>query len=330
MSILLFLIPLMFSSLLAVCQSRSRDYHAAMWFFLIPLIIVGLFRWEIGTDWPSYLDIFNAIGSGVDTVYEPGWVALNLFSSYFSDFRFFVFFVYSIIIFLIIGIYCKFPYAITILFFICFYRFGVFFTRIDLAAILFIFFVSYRRPFLSFLAVAFHKVLILSPVIYLFSMTPRVKRLLYLLFVFCIVAFIFRDGFLAFFLSKFGQTFSTHYEELSNVSVNRVNSFLKLCVLLGIVLFSFSKESKKRFNIVCIIFLLLIWLGENFISQGLARLYSLSFPFFFFLVSRGWKEFTLVNRFVLVFLFLVVFLGWTMSPFYSLHFPIKLWWFEYL
>lgn len=330
MNISVFLIPIFIASILSISQRRSREYHVVLAICLFPLIFCGLFRWEVGTDWPSYLSIFESVKRGQETIYEPGWVALNIFASIFGNFECLIFITFSIILFQITICYGRYPSAISILFFLCFYRFGVFFTRIDLAAITFITLYSYRKQFLSFIALLFHKTLVMLPVFYYllgFSFSKK-KILLVLTFVICAMPFINQIQNLL--IEQFYQTFLTHYEELAEQSVDIFKSTLKLFILLGLALVSHYDGKSFKSHIAVAVFLIIIWCGENFISQGLARLYSLTFPMLYFLIIPYWRDMKLSKRCTIVLLFVLVFVGWAFSPFYEIHFPIKFWFERYI
>lgn len=330
MNISVFIIPIIIAGILSISQRKSREYHLILAISLFPLVICGLFRWEVGTDWPSYLSIFESVKNGQETIYEPGWVALNLVASMFGGFEYLIFITFSIILSLITICYVKYPFSISILFFLCFYRFGVFFTRIDLAAITFIALYSYRRQFFSLLALLFHKTLVMLPVFYYllgFSFSKR-TILLVLAFVICSIPFI--NEMQNLIMEQFYQTFLTHYEELAEQSVDLFKSSLKLLILLGLVVVSYYDGKSLKAHIAVAIFLIIIWCGENFVSQGLARLYSLTFPMLYFLIVPYWPTMKLSKRCAIVLLFILVFVGWAFSPFYAIHFPINLWFERYI
>jgi len=330
MNILVFIFPIVFASILSVCQRSSSQYHTALWYSLIPLIICGLFRWEVGTDWPSYLNIFEGIKKGLDSSYETVWVYLNTIIAYFGDFALFIFVVYFLLFFCILFCYVKYNFAITILFFLCFYRFGVFFTRIDVAAFLFIFLISYKRMNMSFISMFVHKVFIVPPLLFLMNSIKRKTTLLLISFCATLFLFIFSSKINAIIQAEFASTIVTHLDELSGQSVNRFKSFIKLSILLLIAMISYDKTRSGKLNALVIAFLVVTWLGENFLSQGIARLYSLSFPMLYFLVIPWWTTFNINKRIFIVLLFISVFVGWALSPFYHFHFPLKLWFFDYI
>ncbi len=63
-------------------NSSKRNFFAVL--SALPLIAVAALRYEIGTDWPIYYDLFYGINEGTNSFQEPGFNLLNRIVYFFS------------------------------------------------------------------------------------------------------------------------------------------------------------------------------------------------------------------------------------------------------
>lgn len=171
------MLPFVCLELGSVNPKHQRLFHV----FIIVFLFLSFLRWETGTDWDSYLRIFNNISEPFDTLEEPeantekGYMFLNNLAKFLSSSYTMMLFLEGLIIYIYLykGIRWLSPYPLFSLFiFFCMNLGGIFFVRQTIAVVITLFSIKYiiqRRLWMFLLMIILASTFHRTAVIFVFT-----------------------------------------------------------------------------------------------------------------------------------------------------------------
>lgn len=285
----IYLLLYFWSILSSILINRKRDIGNIFYLYLniIPLILIATFRSDnVGTDLPMYIDFFNSVKDDfcfLDTRMEPGYVALNYLSSYFSDSSVCLLFLVSCITYICI-FYCFYRCssnaAVSVIVLIGLYLYCESFNVIrQYLAIAFIcisysffYFEKIRKAYLFCLfAILFHKTaIVMLPIMIIFSYVDNFKKYMMVFFGVVIAYFLAVLGFdmLLGVLSQYSLQYSTsHYIQSREFTASIILPFVTLMVIAFLNINMYKKreiffDKKLAFLNIMLLLYSLSWIAS--------------------------------------------------------------------
>ena len=188
--IFLLLLPFVCIEIKSYNPKHQRSFHV----FITVFLFLSFLRWETGTDWDSYLRIFNDIIEPFETLEEPeantekGYMFLNNLAKFLSSSYTMMLFLEGLLIyaFLYKGIRWLSPYPLFSLFiFFCMSLGGIFFVRQTIAVVISFFSIKYiiqRRIWMFLLMIILASTFHRTAVIFVFAYFVFYRRYSFLTF----------------------------------------------------------------------------------------------------------------------------------------------------
>lgn len=334
----LILIGLILVSFVEVRYNRDRGGFS-FWFFIILFYLMSFLRWERGTDWLSYLSLYENPYFAGDGSYEYTFWGLNiLFGSILKiDYTLFLLIEATILYsFIYHGIKSNCKYWVTALF--CIYitlgNGGIFFVRQTIAMA--IIFYSYKyvvdknyKYFFLWIgfAACFHVASIVAlPVIFIYDLKINKTTVLVCLLSLLLLVVLYRYGFLTRFENKL-----VGYKEIGNSSSTSIQFYYGIInkLVFLFVFFVFRGKSLEEKGLLKIfVYGLVLYVFFGSLNITLSRLANFVAMFQVYQISRIVERNRMYRRPRYAFLIIVIVLMglrslFSVSPYKDLFVPYK-------
>lgn len=337
--------------IMIISYFRYGDNKKPFLLFFLLFFLLSFLRWETGTDWESYYDIFIRQSLKLEFYREFGFVILNYTVRSFTDNYTVLLFIEALILYL--ALYKPLRYFsispfLTLIAFFCLNKGGIFFTRQTIAislALLSIYYLALKRKykFILFfiLAISFHySAIIVLLSIFVINKKLERKHIIFLLLlsffitlilpVVCDLSFVKNNAILYRFSRYFYDPSNTagYRNGTSKIFIILRTSINRIFIFTMLLLIKKKYEHDRKFNIIFNMYFisLCLFVAFGFHSLVLSRItaYFEIFEIFalpYILLSFNRREFRLFELLFFVYLGIRLYTG--LSSYYDFFIPYK-------
>jgi hypothetical protein len=318
---LIFIIYILILSLFSIRSKINKIELILLLTLLFPLFLIGFLRFNIGTDWNSYIEIYDSIKLSSFN-YELGWVILNIIAYHLGDFQYVIILGYLIIFLIIINISYKNVSAIFLLSTLSLFRLGIYFTRIEIACFIILIALYNKNSNIKSIiillsACLFHWSALVFLGVYFFWICINKRRYISIMFILLFLIYIIIKS------KQAVNSINIHmYEVQSTYNYSNLHILLKSSSLFTILYILRNLYDNKTIKNTVYTLLIFTTLGSLY-SPGIERLFVYIYPIIIKVMTNTWNITTLSKRILCILILLSIFAFWLFSPFQNLYFPIK-------
>lgn len=334
MYLTLIFLSLILFSLLEVKKNKTSSKLFIV--YLLLFYLLSFLRWERGTDWLSYFNLYELPLSYKGAYELPFWLLNVLFGTILhADYTIFLLFQATIMYFcLYLGIKknCKFWILALMLIYVILGNGGIFFVRQTIAMAIIFFSYSFvkNKNYISFFiclifACCFHTASIFAaPAIFLYNFKITKKYLFYIFACCMVVYFLLNRGYLDVYIEKFEE-----YSETGNETSTVIQYVYGICsrLILFFAFILFGKKNREESGLMNIyVYSMILYILFGSVSITLARMSNFVTMFQVFQMSLIVERERKLKKYIFLIFLILLFGGRTffsVSQYEDLFVPYK-------